>query len=75
MSRHFLHDDGIANDKADDPRYIATCLFAHNCTVIQLHKQHQAGFAQAFFRLRFSTRQKSALRELISRIQPYPDDR
>jgi hypothetical protein len=49
MSRHFLHDERIANDKADDPRYIATCLFAHNCTVIQLHKQHQSGFAQAFF--------------------------
>src|ERR1700722_3833325 len=48
MLDHFLHDEGIANDEANHLRSVAARFFAQNCTVIQLHKQHQSYCAQAF---------------------------
>src|SRR5215469_7550768 len=48
MLSHFLHDEGIANDQAKQRGKLATRFFAHNRAVVELHKQHQARFAQAF---------------------------
>jgi len=61
MLRHFHHDEWIANDKADDPGCITTSLFAHNRSVIKLHKQHQSCFAQAFFDCAFQLGKRTCL--------------
>src|ERR1700747_772851 len=43
MLRHFLHDERIANDKADHPGLIAARCFTHDGAMIKLHKRHQPG--------------------------------
>jgi hypothetical protein len=42
---HLLHDEWIANTKADDPGCIAACFFAQNCVAIKLHEEQESRFA------------------------------
>src|SRR6266481_5848711 len=74
MLGHFLHDERIANNETNHLRSLAARLFAQNRAVIQLHTASVL-LCSSLSQLRFSVRQKSARRELISQIQPYPDDR
>ena len=62
MLGHFLHDEWITNDKADDPGCTPTSLLAYNRAVVKLHKQHQSCIAQAFLDCAFSSAKERASR-------------
>ena len=63
MLDHFLHDEGIPNDEANYLRSFTARFFAQNRAVIQLHKQHQSCFAQAFLDCAFQFGENALLTE------------
>src|SRR5258707_12639117 len=61
MLRHFLHDERVADKKADDSRCVLTRFLLQNCALVKLHKQHQSCFAQTFLNCAFQFGERTCL--------------